>query len=269
VPSVSDTITQISGGRIHTADEGQRDPTSRAVRRQRQQQVADALTAQAVQVALMGGLIERLTEVAEYFRGQTLNHTLFSGTVVFDGNGVATFSSFDVPFASVRVDAGSCSTTVVVHAAGPSDRAPVAGPGVHQVGPGGCETFPLTGNMLTLYGRAGENVSVVVRTRDTTPSSGNTGPARAGCPAGPQSVGQNTASVTLLAANPNRLGAIVVNDSTANLLLAFAATASSSAFTVKIPAAGSYTFPTPMYVGAVSGIWDAAGAGAARVTELA
>lgn len=81
-------------------------------------------------------------------------------------------------------------------------------------------------------------------------------------------INANVSSVQFLAANAARRGALVYNDSSANLFLAFAATASTTAYTVKIPGGGFYTFDPPIYTGPVSGIWDAA-IGAARLTEQA
>lgn len=76
----------------------------------------------------------------------------------------------------------------------------------------------------------------------------------------------STSSVTILAANANRKEALIFNNSTANLFLAFTGTASTSAFTVKLPTNTAYALPTPLYKGVISGIWDAAN-GTAQVTE--
>ena len=79
-------------------------------------------------------------------------------------------------------------------------------------------------------------------------------------------VASNTASVTILAANANRKEALIYNNSTANLYLAFTGTASTTAFTVKLATNTAYALPTPLYKGVISGIWDAAN-GTAQVTE--
>jgi hypothetical protein len=83
----------------------------------------------------------------------------------------------------------------------------------------------------------------------------------------PGNVPASTSNVTLAAANASRRGLYVYNDSTANLYLKLGATASTSSFTVKIPAGGLYELPVPFYRGQVDGIWDAAN-GNARITEL-
>jgi hypothetical protein len=82
------------------------------------------------------------------------------------------------------------------------------------------------------------------------------------------SVAASTTSVQLLAVNPNRRSFYIVNDSTSgNLYVAFAATASLTAYTVKLSPGLSLTPDPVTYRGAVSGIWDAA-VGNARITEV-
>lgn len=68
------------------------------------------------------------------------------------------------------------------------------------------------------------------------------------------------------AANANRRGFLLHNDSTAILYLAYASTASLTAYTVKIPPDGYWEMPIPVYTGALAGIWSAAN-GFARITE--
>lgn len=82
-------------------------------------------------------------------------------------------------------------------------------------------------------------------------------------------VAQNAASVTLLAANANRLGAIIYNDSSGNatLYVKFGATASLTSFTYALVRGASLDVPFD-YTGIIDGIWSAAGTGAARGTEL-
>ena len=80
-------------------------------------------------------------------------------------------------------------------------------------------------------------------------------------------VASSATNVTVLAANANRKGAIIVNDSTAYLYLKFGATATTSSYTVKLYPDDYYEVPEPVYVGIIDGIWSAAN-GSARVTEL-
>ena len=83
------------------------------------------------------------------------------------------------------------------------------------------------------------------------------------------SVGVSASSTTVLAANANRLGAIIMNDSTAVLYLKFGTTASTSSFTYKISGGETLELPTqPVYTGIIAGIWASDAGGNARVTEL-
>ena len=83
----------------------------------------------------------------------------------------------------------------------------------------------------------------------------------------PSNVPQSATNVTILASNANRLGASIYNDADADLLIKYAATASSSSFTDRIDPKGRHTV-FGNYTGVIDGIWLSAGAGAARVTEL-
>ena len=82
------------------------------------------------------------------------------------------------------------------------------------------------------------------------------------------SVNSGIASVTILALNANRKGATITNtDANALLLDLSGGTASSTSFSVSIPANGYYEVPFG-YTGLITGIWAADGAGAALVTEF-
>lgn len=84
------------------------------------------------------------------------------------------------------------------------------------------------------------------------------------------SVGASTTAggVQLLASNTNRKAMYIYNDSTAILYLAFNTSASTTAYTVQVPANGFFEMPTsPIYTGTIFGIWSAVN-GNARITEL-
>lgn len=81
-------------------------------------------------------------------------------------------------------------------------------------------------------------------------------------------VNDQATNTTLLNSNSGRRGVIVFNDSTANAFLKYGVTASSTSFTVKIPAGGYWEMPQPIYTGQIDVIWDSDQSGAARVTEL-
>ena len=109
-----------------------------------------------------------------------------------------------------------------------------------------------------ILGLVYDSVGTAIRTTDT---------AARPATAVQTTVAGSASTGVLKALNAARMGLAVFNDSTANLYLAFAATATTSAFVVKIAAGGYYELPSPVYTGVVSGIWDAAN-GNARVTEV-
>ncbi len=80
-------------------------------------------------------------------------------------------------------------------------------------------------------------------------------------------VSSSATTVSLLASNTSRKGAIIFNDSTAVLYLKFGTTASLTSYTVQIPSNGYFELPLPVFMGAMDGIWASAN-GAARITEL-
>jgi hypothetical protein len=82
-------------------------------------------------------------------------------------------------------------------------------------------------------------------------------------------VASSASSVTILASNTSRKGAMIYNDSTQILYLDLSGgTASSTSYSVQIPAQGFFELPpTMIYNGAITGIWAAAN-GNARVTEF-
>lgn len=81
------------------------------------------------------------------------------------------------------------------------------------------------------------------------------------------SVAQTNSSVTLLAANVNRKGAIIYNNANSTAWIKFGATASQTSFSVRLVTETFYEL-TVGYVGVIDGIWAASGAGAMRVTEF-
>jgi hypothetical protein len=83
------------------------------------------------------------------------------------------------------------------------------------------------------------------------------------------SVAASTSAVTLFALQPDDVsGRMIYNDSSATLYVKFGSGASTTDFTVKIPADTYFEIPGPdPYDGQVTGIWSAA-AGSARCTEV-
>lgn len=81
-------------------------------------------------------------------------------------------------------------------------------------------------------------------------------------------VADNSGSVTLLAANANRLGATIANDSSAALYIKLGGTASLTSYTARVAQYGYYEVPFG-YTGVIDGIWATdPGDGAARITEF-
>ena len=82
-------------------------------------------------------------------------------------------------------------------------------------------------------------------------------------------VADNAASTTILAANANRLGATVSNDSSAVLYLLLGSTAASAtSYSVRMVQYGYYEIPFG-YTGQLTGIWASdPNDGAARITEI-
>lgn len=82
-------------------------------------------------------------------------------------------------------------------------------------------------------------------------------------------VSGSASSVTILAANASRKGAVIANDSTAILYLLLSDdTASTTKYTFKLLQDDSVTLEPGDYTGKIVGIWASA-TGAARVTEFA
>jgi hypothetical protein len=80
-------------------------------------------------------------------------------------------------------------------------------------------------------------------------------------------VAASATSVSLLASNAARKGAVITNTGTNTLYVAFAASASATAFTYQIGAGQALTLPVPVYQGAISGLWLGTG-GDAVITEM-
>lgn len=75
-------------------------------------------------------------------------------------------------------------------------------------------------------------------------------------------------STALAASNTARTGLIIFNDSPSYLYVNYGATASTTAFTYKLDPYGTLEMGSPVFTGAVNGIWSADASGAARVSEL-
>lgn len=77
----------------------------------------------------------------------------------------------------------------------------------------------------------------------------------------------STSSQMVLAANPLRKGFILFNDSTSNCFIAFAATTTTSAFSIFLNSNMTYQNEAIIYTGNISALWTTA-TGFLRITEL-
>jgi len=81
------------------------------------------------------------------------------------------------------------------------------------------------------------------------------------------SIASSITSVTILASNPARRKFLIVNESTRVLKLAFAATATATAYSILLAANSFYESELGGYTGIITGLWAAVN-GNARVTEI-
>lgn len=82
-------------------------------------------------------------------------------------------------------------------------------------------------------------------------------------------IARSGTSSVILASNANRKGFYLYNDSGAKMYIAFAATASASAYTLQLGSNTGYESPQAnSYKGTISGIWTSGGSGSLQVTEL-
>jgi len=97
-------------------------------------------------------------------------------------------------------------------------------------------------------------------------------PASAIVPASTSAITAVTSAIAdtiILSSNAARKGAVIYNESTAILYLRLSSgVASATAYSVQVPANGTYKIELNEYTGIIKGIWAAAN-GFARVTEFA
>lgn len=121
----------------------------------------------------------------------------------------------------------------------------------------------LPGNVKQLNG-------TTVSTNTGTADGGTQRMVNAGAATGTKSnIASSASSVTILAANTSRKGAMIYNDSTQVLYLDLSGgTASNTSYSVQVPPNGFFELPGPtIYNGAITGIWASVN-GNARVTEF-
>lgn len=118
------------------------------------------------------------------------------------------------------------------------------------------------GNSITVDGTITANLSA---TDNAVLDSIDANTRSRGSTSAVSSVSGSASSVQLLAANSDRLEAIITNDSTATMYLKLGTTASTTSYTVKLGT--DETYITDKYTGRIDAIWSSA-SGAARITEI-
>lgn len=81
-------------------------------------------------------------------------------------------------------------------------------------------------------------------------------------------VAQSSTVQTFLAADPDRLGATICNNSPEFLYVKYGTGANPADFTVRMPPRAFYELDFPQYTGVITGIWKSPGSGAALITEV-
>lgn len=107
----------------------------------------------------------RLTEELAQLRGLSLNHVLWSGTVVLDDTGVA---SIQVSTTYASFGAWALGDAITVTNSSSGGEAPSAGAGVFPMPAGSTMVWPLVGHELVIYGTPGDLVIVALTSKPVT-----------------------------------------------------------------------------------------------------
>lgn len=264
-PLTSVTVTQATGTNLHTVvDSGSISVTSSAL--------PTGGATSALQTSTQGTVAAGTAATASTLTGGVFNTALPTLT-----NGQQTATQLDSSGRQIIAPLASTSTVTVVQATGTN---------LHVVNDAGTAIMGKVGIDQTTVGTT--NAVSIAQLGANTVLTGNgvsgTGSLRVniasdntafnikqniGATSTITSVAGSATSVSLLVLNANRVGATFYNDSTAIAYLAFASTASTTAYTVQMVAGAYYELPfqNKMYTGIVSAIWASA-AGSMRITEL-
>jgi hypothetical protein len=209
-----------------------------------------------------------VTDLAATIRGNHVNKILNTELIVIPTSGVWT-RDFSVPFAALAISTLGDGMTIA--GAPPQGNPPGGGVGVHKIPAGGQITVNLAGNILSVYGVAGDQANLQVFLEPQAAAYSDSAPTATVDTGTATSVASSAADVLALAANPNRDGAVFFNESTAVCYLLLSGTSGAASLTnysVQIPAGGYFELPpTAVYSGQIRAIWAAAN-GFLRVTEL-
>jgi len=172
-----------------------------------------------------------------------------AATSALQTSGNASLTSIDSKLTSPLTVTGPLTDAQLRASAVPTDTAKIAGAAIS------------TGN-----GVAGAGVQRITIASDNTPFSvQNISPQSSS--ADLTSVTNSNASFSIVASNSSRKGLYIVNDSNTQCYYAFAASATTSAYSFRLTANSIYTMDVPIYTGAVSAICNANN-GASKVTEI-
>jgi hypothetical protein len=129
------------------------------------------------------------------------------------------------------------------------------------------QTDTLEPSLITLLAQT-DNLETLLANLITATDLGNTRNAKPSGATLANIASSLTANgVTAFPANAGRKGASMYNDSTSVCLIAFAATVSATAFTVKLQPDAYYEVPHG-YTGVISALWVGSANGSLRTTEL-
>lgn len=185
-------------------------------------------------------------------------------TVVLDAAGGAE-RSWHGQYRAVMISNGSGGAVVI--AEGPRQNAtPGIGAGVVNLAAGQSGVLPLRGHILAIYGAPGASVTLAVYASEQAPSLGGGNIQPTSNNAALTTVAGGVATAQVVGVNSGRLGLFINNEGPATALVAYAAAATLTAYTVAIPP-GYWEMPSPVWPGAISVI-TATGVATLRVTEL-
>jgi hypothetical protein len=114
---------------------------------------------QAEILGALRNLAETSTALAAAVRGGITNSVLDVFVAILDANGICS-RSYPVPVGSVGVINHSATATLTVQSAPESSGPPGLGRGMQLVEPKSFLVLPISGRFYTIYGTAGEKVSV-------------------------------------------------------------------------------------------------------------
>lgn len=115
---------------------------------------------------------QTMTDIAARLEGRMTNNVLQVKTLLLGTEGYETFD-FGVAAGAVHVsNPGANIVTVDANGPRPGGTAPTTGVGVYRVPAANARTVPVASRVVTIYGTAGDYVSLVVYASVPTPVSG-------------------------------------------------------------------------------------------------